>query len=151
MKKQALRALVMLVSIIALAYATAIASSAQSLGQQIRADVPFDFVVGDKTLAAGEYSVSQISSAGGIAVRSRDGEQGAIRLSHAVLDRNPRQKTSLTFLRYGNQYFLSQIWVSGSAEGRQVLKSKAERSADRELARRENSMPEVVTIVATIE
>lgn len=160
MKKQTLRAVTMLVSIIALAFVTAVASSAQSRGQRLRADIPFDFVVGDKTLAAGEYSVSQImtNSDGGILVRNLKGSQSAVRLSNAVLVRTPKQKTSLTFVRYGNSYFLSQIWVSGSAEGREVLKSKAERAADRELARNasgsnlaQNSRPEVVTITATIE
>ena len=59
MKKQTLRAVTMLVSIIALAFVTALASSAQSRGQRLRADIPFDFVVGDKTLVAGEYSIGQ--------------------------------------------------------------------------------------------
>ena len=160
MKKETLRAVTMLVSIIALAFVTAIMSNAQSRGQRLRADIPFDFVVGDKTLAAGAYSVNEImtNSDGGISIRRLKGGQGAIRLTSAVLANAPRQKTSLTFLRYGNAYFLSQIWVSGSAEGRQVIKSKAERSAGRELARisssnslAQNSKPEVVTISATLE
>lgn len=160
MKKETLRAVTMLVSIIALAFVTAVVSSAQSRGKMIRADVPFDFIVGDKTLAAGQYSVGQITtnSDGGILVKSRTGKHGALRLTNAVLIKAPRQKTSLTFLRYGNTYFLSQVWISGSAEGREVIKSKAERAANRELARNsstdnlaQNSRPEVVTIMATIE
>jgi hypothetical protein len=150
----------MLVSIIILAFVTAIASSAQSRGQGIRADIPFDFVVGEKTLAAGEYSINQAttSSDGGILVRNLKSNHVAVRLTTAVVSRTPRQKTFLTFLRYGNTYFLSQLWVSGSGEGRQVLKSRAERLADRELARNssagnlaQNSKPEVVTIIATFK
>lgn len=160
MKKQTLRALTMLVSIIALAFVTAVASNAQSRGQRLRADIPFDFVVGDKTLAAGQYLVSEImtNSDGGVLVRSLKGDHSALRLTNAMLAKAPKQKTSLTFLRYGDTYFLSQIWVSGSGEGREVLKSKAERAADRELARNasqgnlaQNSKPEVVTISATFE
>lgn len=160
MKKETLRAVTMLVSIIALAFVTAIASSAQARGKVIRADIPFDFVVGDKTLAAGKYSVSQITSNsdGGILVKSRTGSQRALRLSNALLVKAPREKTSLTFTRYGNTYFLSQVWLSGASEGREVIKSKKERAVGRELAGNssqgnpaQDSRPEVVTIIATVE
>lgn len=160
MKKETLRAVTMLISIIALAFVTALASSAQARGKMIRADIPFDFIVGDKTLAAGRYSVAQMmsNSGGGILVKSREGNESALRLSLAVLGNTPRQKTSLTFRRYGNAYFLSQVWLSGLSEGREVLKSKAERAAGRELARNSSqgalahsSWPEVVTIIATLE
>lgn len=160
MKKQTLKAVTMLVSIIALAFVTAVVSNAQSRGKMIRADIPFDFVVGNKTLAAGKYSVGQITtnSDGGILVKSRDGGHSALRLTNAVLVKAPRPRTSLTFLRYGNTYYLSQVWISGSAEGLQVIRSKAERAADRELARisstgtvAQAARPEVVTITATLE
>ena len=157
MRKQALRAVTMLVSIIALAFATAVASNAQSGGNNVRADIPFDFVVGSKTLSAGKYSIAQITSDGaGMRVMSRDGDHKVIRLSNAVRANQPKQKSMLTFRRYGSTYFLAQIWVAGSAEGRELLKSKAERSAE-QLARNssENNLasatPEIVTIIANVE
>jgi hypothetical protein len=159
-KKQTLRAVTMLVSIIALAFATAIVSNAQSRARKIKADIPFDFVVGDKTLAAGEYLIGQITSGSdvGILVRSSDGSQKAIRLTNAVSADAPQKKNVLTFHRYGNTYFLAQVWTSGSVSGREVLKSKAERSTERELARNssagnlaQNPRAEVVTIIAEVE
>ena len=149
----------MLVSIIALAFATAVVSNAQSRAGKIKADIPFDFVVGDKTLAAGEYLIGQITSGSnaGILVRSSDGSQRAIRLTNAVSAAAP-QKNVLTFHRYGNTYFLAQVWTSGSVSGREVLKSKVERSTERELARNsstgnlaQNPRAEVVTIIAEVE
>lgn len=137
MKKQTLKALTMLVSIIALAFMTAVASNAQSRGHILRANIPFDFVVGDKTLAAGEYAVGQMTSTSneGIAVRSTDGRQGAIRLTNTLQANAPKNRAMLVFNRYGSSYYLSQVWTSGSAEGREMLKSKAERAAERELAK----------------
>jgi hypothetical protein len=148
MKKQALRAITMLFSIIVLAYVTAIASNAQSLGLRLKAHIPFDFVVGDKTLAAGEYMVDQLTttSNAGISLRSRDGNYKAVRLTTPVEANAKMQKTTLTFRRYGDTYYLAQVWLAGSSEGRELLKSKAERAADRELA--QNSKPEIVTIAA---
>ncbi|HEX8922245.1 MAG TPA: hypothetical protein VF766_12270 [Pyrinomonadaceae bacterium] len=151
MKKQALKAITMLFSIIVLAFVTAIASNAQSLGLQLKANIPFDFVVGNKTLAAGQYTIVQLTttSDAGLSIRSRDGNHKAIRLTKAVQASDKRRKTTLTFRRYGETYYLAQVWMAGSSEGREIIKSTAERSADRELA--QNSRPEIVTIVADVE
>lgn len=155
MKKQALRAITMLVSIIALAFVTAVASNAQTSGRNIKADIPFDFVVGSKTLAAGEYSVGQLPShsTDAVLVRSSNGDHNAFRIANEISANAPKQKTSLIFQRYGNTYYLSQVWIAGSAEGRELLKSKSERAASRELAKNpsDGNKPEIVTIVAVVE
>jgi hypothetical protein len=155
MKKQALRAVVMLVSIVALAFVTAVASNAQPGGRKLKADIPFDFVVGGKTLAAGEYTVGQITtnSTDAILVHASDGGHNAVRLTNAVIANAPKRKTSLTFMRYGDTYYLSQVWIAGSMEGRELLKSKSERSVERELAKNssEKAKPEIVTIIAEVE
>lgn len=153
MRKQALRAVTMLISIIALAFVTAVASNAQTGGKRIKADIPFDFVVGNKTLAAGKYSVGRIASnPDGLLVRSRDGRHSAIRLANVLQANAPKKTTTLTFLRYGDTYYLAQVWISGSAEGREILKSKSERSVTRELARSSSDgKAEVVTIIADVE
>lgn len=161
MRKEALRAIAMLISIVALAFVTAVASNAQSGGHKLKADIPFEFVVGSRTLAAGEYVVGQAStnSADAIAVRSSDGSgHSAIRITNAISASAPKRKTTLTFLRYGNTYYLSQVWIAGSTEGRELLKSKSERSVERELAKNssegnpaQNAKPEIVTIIAEVE
>ena len=159
MKKQTLRAVTMLISIIALAFVTAVASNAQSSGRKLNAAIPFDFVVGDKALAAGEYSIRQITtnSDSGLAVSSRDGNHKAIRLTKAVSSSKVVRRASLTFRRYGNTYYLAQVWIPGATEGRETLKSKAERSMERELAKSSSkdnlaqNRAEIVTIVAEVE
>ena len=160
MKKQVLKGVTMLVSIIVLAFATALVSSAQSRSRQIRADIPFDFVVGHRVLAAGNYEVGTISSgsSNAISVRSSDGRQRAIRLTNVVNDNAKTKRARLVFHRYGNTYFLAQIWAAGSSEGRELLKSKAERPAEVELAKNasgsdlaQSGGPEIVTIVAEMK
>jgi hypothetical protein len=157
MKKQALKAVTMLVSIIALAFMTAVISNAQSRSQKLRANIPFDFVVGDKTLAAGEYTVGTItgSSSDGIAVQSTDGRHNAIRLTNTVQANAPKERAQLTFERYGESYFLAQIWAPGLLEGREMVKSKAERAAAREMAKNQSNSnlakAETVTIYAEVQ
>jgi hypothetical protein len=164
MKKQALKAVTMLVSIIALAFMTALVSNAQSRSQQLRAHIPFDFTVGDKTLPAGEYIVATVTSNSddAIVVRSRDGKESAMSLTHSVQarSRNERLNGKLTFYRgdVDKIYYLKDIWRSGAAEGRQLLSSKAQRAAERRLSRiasNKNSagsaQPEIVTIYAELQ
>ena len=47
-----------------------------------------------------------------------------------------QNQTTVVFKRYDNQYFLSQVWVSGRSTGSEIYKSKQERTVERELARR---------------
>lgn len=158
MKKQALKAVTMLISIIALALMTAVVSDAQSRSAQLRASIPFEFVVGDQTLAAGDYVVGQATSTSdnGIIVRGADNHQNAMRLTNSVNAKAPKSRGMLIFHRLGNSYYLAQIWTSGSAEGRETLKSKAERAAEQELAKNPSrgelaKKAETVTIYATIQ
>ena len=156
MRKQTLKAVTMLVSIIALAFMTAVAANAQSGSLKLRANVPFDFVVGDKTLPAGDYAIRQMTQGSdvGLLISSRDSRHKAIRLSNAV-QASQMKGARITFRRYGNTYFLAQVWTSGSLDGREMIKSKAERGAERELARNATSSDmakaEVVTIFAEVE
>ena len=160
MKKQVLKGVTMLASIVVLAFVTALVSNAQTRSLQMRANIPFDFVVGERTLAAGSYSVATASTSTGdaVSIRSTDSRQRAIRLTNAVSDNAKIKRTRLVFHRYGNTYFLAQVWAAGSNEGREMVKSKAERSAEIELAKNaagnelaQSGGPEIVTIVAEMK
>jgi hypothetical protein len=164
MKKQALKAVTMLVSIIALAFMTALVSNAQSRSQQLKANIPFDFMVGDKVLPAGQYVVGTITSNSdeGIVVRSRDGRHSAMRLTMPLLARTPKgnARGKLTFYRgsIDRRYYIMDIWKSGATVGRQLLPSKAQRAAERAqsaIASNKDSagsaQPETVTIYAELQ
>jgi len=51
----------------------------------------------------------------------------------------PKDKSTLVFNRYGNQYFLEQIWSGGEQEGTQVPQSRSERTIRRQLAQTQPS------------
>jgi len=131
MKAQIARALAMLMVTLALAAASAVVANGQTQG--LRAQVPFDFVVGDKTLRAGEYHVRALSDAGSpIVIRSENGDR-AIQLSYNAQSKDKQLRAKLVFHRYGNTYFLSQVWMSGELTGREIPKTKQERTMEREL------------------
>jgi hypothetical protein len=53
-------------------------------------------------------------------------------------------ETRLIFHRYGNQYFLSQIWTSGQKLGRELLVGRAEQ----EVARQNGSEKKLAVLAA---
>jgi hypothetical protein len=66
-------------------------------------------------------------------IQSKDGKSSVIRLSDPTKQRNNKSYARLIFHRYGQNYFLAEVW-SGESTGRQLLKSKHERAIERELA-----------------
>lgn len=134
MKKQVAKGLTMLMLVVGLALASAAVANGQS-GRQLTAQVPFDFVVAERTLRSGQYEVSKASGAGDVlAIRDADGKSQTMRLTSPVI-RNYRQDMSakLVFHRYGSTYFLSQVWVAGKSEGREFARTGQERAIAHEL------------------
>jgi hypothetical protein len=125
---------------------TAISASAQSRAT-LSANVPFDFQVGSRALSAGEYTIQQFSSSdSGLVIRSADGKQRALALSHTVESNSKQSRRSrLVFNKYGEQYFLASIWED-NGECRMLHQSAAERNVRRETASLKSSEPEIVIV-----
>lgn len=142
--------------------ASVASTQAQSLGgNRIRANIPFDFNISEKKLPAGEYSVGRAINHSDdllVSISDREGRSKAIRLSNAVVRSRPNGKGLLVFHRYGDQYFLFQVWPAGATVGREFQKSKSEREVQKQLARNaarggvaENVTFETVTIVGVLQ
>jgi hypothetical protein len=102
-------------------------ASAQGLSDRMKATIPFGFYVGDQLLPAGEYEVRTVT--GGVA-RLYNSETNTSATFNTVRLSNPIQGSAsgkLVFNRYGDDYFLSQMWWTGQQDGLQPLPSKRER------------------------
>ena len=135
MKRELLKGITMLALIVTLALATAVISAnAQSANNKVVANVPFEFSVGYKSMPAGEYSVQTIASASdGLMIQSTDGKISALRLSDATETSKDKPKARLVFHRYGERYFLAEVWNGADNTGRQLRQSQEERAAAGEL------------------
>ncbi|MEK6280273.1 MAG: hypothetical protein AABN95_07935 [Acidobacteriota bacterium] len=144
MKNQALKTLTMIGVLLIL---SAVSVHAQA-GNSFRVTVPFDFIVSDKTLPAGEYIVmrSNRGSAEGLRIQSEDSRDGAFVNTIPVGAADIQEQTKAVFKRYDNQYFLSQVWISGRATGRQLYRPNRQRALDQELAKRK-SKSETIAVV----
>jgi hypothetical protein len=121
-----------------LAVLTIIAASAsvqaQSLSYRLTANIPFGFSVAGKKLPAGTYWINRVQQGSGdtvIQIRSIDGHANVTRLTIPVQAYNPVKRGTLVFHRYGEDYFLSEIWPAGGVTGRELSKSNAERELER--------------------
>lgn len=92
-----------------LTLAAAGAVHAQSV--ELKGTIPFGFVVSGKAMPAGEYRVDQDFASGTLLVRAFDAESAAIALVANNEPAGPREAPRLVFHRYGDRYFLSQVWI----------------------------------------
>jgi hypothetical protein len=94
----------------------------------IKANIPFDFAVGDTSLPAGEYTVST-PFRGVLELRSADHSKIVTIMSTESYDES-RIGSKLVFDRYGNQYFLHEVLCPTVASlNLDVPKGKSEKSA----------------------
>ena len=115
-------------------------------------NIPFDFQIGNKVLPAGEYSVKRLTQSS-MLIRSADGQQSAIAVTPRTIRGGADEKAvqeRLVFHRFGNQYFLAQVWMARGSEGRELNKSKAERrAADDSSLAMGGAKPQKVEVAAT--
>ena len=100
---------------------------------QLKANVPFEFAVGNQTFPAGVYTVDA-ATAGSLIVKSADHHGGTIAMTTGVQTLAAAPDAKLIFTRYGSQYFLTQVWPGGTHLGRQLPKARRERELAREAA-----------------
>ena len=129
MKRIASIALFALVSIVTVGFA-----SAQQ--RAVKADVPFDFTVGNKLVPAGTYTISAVSD-NVIEIQNRDAHVAM--LSRTNPDEKQSKSGKLVFTKYGDQYFLSEILCASADMNMAVPASKAEKRAHDQQASLQNA------------
>jgi len=129
----------------ALIILSAVSGRAQA-GAGFTVVVPFGFTVSGKVLPAGEYIVARSQPFNeGLMIRAKDGRAGTFLQTMPVQSKENQVQTKVVFKRYGNEYFLSQIWISGRSTGRELHKARQERALERELAAR-SGKPDTIAV-----
>jgi hypothetical protein len=135
MKKQVIRNLTILGLLLVM---TAVSVRAQSKHSKVTT-IPFDFIVGQKTLPAGEYTIepNRRDSDKVWLVQSRDGRTSTFFITMSVRANETQETTKFVFHKYGDRYFLSQIWTPGGNSGRELLMPRVERELAKSTIERE--------------
>jgi uncharacterized protein (DUF58 family) len=94
----------------------------------LEANIPFDFIIGGKTLPAGEYTINTARNQPAVLIfRNVQAKASAQALTDPVETKTGKGAKKLVFHRYGSQYFLSSVWGADDGVGRGLSKSKLER------------------------
>ena len=146
MKKQISRALLGLAA--ALALAVTVGAKVSPTGV-IR--VPFDFVAGGRQMPAGGYTVrrARTDAESTLIIQNVDGRASAVVLTNTG-DARP-SAAALVFRQHGDRYFLAEVSMPGTASVRELPKSGAERTLERELAGRKGGESKEVTVVGSVQ
>ena len=101
----------------------------QAAGHTMSVNVPFAFEMGDKHFAPGVYTINAPLS--GVIEVNNDHSVGML-LARDEQSNKPTTTAKIVFDRYGEHYFLRQVWFSPSATSYlECPESKSERQTKR--------------------
>jgi hypothetical protein len=108
----------------------------------MKVTVPFDFVVENDRLPAGEYTIERVAT-GRLRIQSADWRAVTTCLAMPKQGKVTVEKAHVTFHRYGSEYFLATIWTPGQEVGWEMLQGRMET----ELAKKKTSPVETATVI----
>ena len=109
----------------------------------LRADVSFAFSLQDKSMSAGNYEIKSLSDQV-LEIWNLDTRHGQLLMKQMSVQANKVQNPKLVFHKYGDQYFLSQIWDGRSNSGVELAVSNREK--EEQIARNGQQPPETVVV-----
>jgi len=101
---------------------------AQKIGSlRIVTDVPFEFMVANKVVPAGQYVVQAATMDGqNLFIRNAGAKVGLVSPTNTTEAKLRASHYALVFTRYGDRYFLSGVKLEGSNISYRLPASKAE-------------------------
>jgi hypothetical protein len=105
----------------------ALTSASHAVAQELAAkvDVPFAFQNGSQHLPAGTYRID-LNSEHVITLRGTAPNAAGVAMTNPEQRAKAQAKGTVVFRRYGDHYFLHEIWMPESTTGRKCVTSRAE-------------------------
>ena len=118
-----------IIAILGIFFGLAVASQAQA-PSRVEVNIPFEFSAGTTTLKPGVYTIARMSG-NLVALRNVENKSSAILNAPVNLSSTDVEATErLVFNKYGDQYFLAQIWLTADS-GRELLKENKSQQLER--------------------
>ncbi len=115
---------------------------ARAHAQELRFNVPFDFIVENEVMPAGTYGVSQVTR-NVILIRTPHGRFHTL-VTTVADDKQSYGVGKLVFAKYGNQYFLHEALCSDVSMNMEIPKSTLEK----QVRMQEAQLPHSETVAA---
>ena len=109
----------------------------------LEVNIPFQFHAGDAKLPAGEYRIHVLdnSDLALMEIVSADGSTSALFQVRESDANSAPAKNELIFNKYGNRYFLAELFEEGNATGSQVAESRYEKVVSHEAVEAQEHVP----------
>lgn len=128
---------------IVIAMTLALLASAAACAQTVHLQtvVPFDFNVGKLQFPAGKYDIrSENPTSHVLYIRNMTSGKGSFVVPQSCESAHPSSHTRLTFHRYGQTYFMAEVWVAGYAQGHQLGVSPTEAEVAKQYSKKETTL-----------
>jgi hypothetical protein len=128
-----------------------VASAPTALAQTTpvaKADIPFDFVAGQRVMPAGTYEITHSDNL--LELRATDQKAAEFLSVHAAYTVHTPSGSSLVFDRRGDKYFLRQIWTAGNHDGYECPQTRIEKDVEKIVAQNKQDASPVVIALNTV-
>jgi len=113
-----------------------------------KAKIPFAFQVGSAHLKAGTYTVSNLAEH---IISVRCGSKSGLALTRRETSFRPSTSGKIVFRKYGDKYFLAEVWTKGDVDHMTVAKSKVEETVRKMQTKTASIAPENRIEVALLQ
>ena len=113
-----------LTAIFAIFLGLAVTGVQAQASSKVEVNIPFEFSAGKTTLQPGVYSIKRMSG-NYLTLRSADGKSVILNAPLNLTSSNPESVERLVFNKYGDEYYLSQIWLTADAGRELIVRKKA--------------------------
>src|ERR1044072_5771046 len=107
-------------AIFAVFFGLAVAGVQAQAPSKVEVDIPFEFSAGKTTLKPGVYTITRLSGNNLILRRSDSKSAVILNAPLSLTSSDPQSVERLVFNKYGEQFSLSQIWLTADT-GRQLF------------------------------
>jgi len=113
-----------------------------------KAEIPFAFQVGSSRLDAGTYTVNDLAQH---IISVGNGSHSAMAVTRQETGVNPSTSGKIVFRKYGDKYFLAEVWTKGDTDHMTIARSKAEDNARKMAVETASVTPETRIEVALLQ
>jgi hypothetical protein len=104
-----------------------LAAAQLTSNERIAAKVPFEFVLGNKVVPAGNWTVQTANmNSSVLQIRNTAAGVSMFTMPSPAASKKISKDYTLVFHRYGNNYFLTEVTIAGMRNGYQLPETKAE-------------------------
>jgi hypothetical protein len=112
-------------SLLSIGIALVAVAAVQAQDKTVAATVPFSFYMGGSAMPQGSYRLDELSHGAVICMRSKDIVKSVT--THEIVGKKQAEPARLVFHRYGQSYFLAEIWTGDASAGQALAVSQREK------------------------